>query len=192
MVSAAGAVSSAKTHTPPRDLTGIDYCVPIKPDRRTLKFPSFQAGRRPRRGLKMVPGGTAGRLWARRYSPASASRSGPIGPHTMCRCCRSRAWRAAACQGRSSAIGPSTVNTPRSWSVTIRKNGWDLDIERHSTTILQYPSALDLIRWIIRCAGGRQTARQIKYAPLAQVCAIGVGRSQCGRVAFAIADRGFG
>jgi hypothetical protein len=39
------------------------------------------------RGLTMLPGGTPTNLWARWYSMASASRSGPVGPQVMCRCC---------------------------------------------------------------------------------------------------------
>ena len=31
-----------------------------------------------------------------------------------------RACATASCHGRSSVIGPSTANTPRSWSVTMR------------------------------------------------------------------------
>jgi hypothetical protein len=36
-----------------------------------------------RRALKMLPGGTPASLWTRRYSAASASRSGPAGPHSI-------------------------------------------------------------------------------------------------------------
>ena len=38
------------------------------------------------RGRTMLPGGTPATLFARRYSAASASRSGPLGPQAMRRC----------------------------------------------------------------------------------------------------------
>ena len=74
-------------------------------------------------GLMMLPGGTPANLRLWRNSAASASRSSPAGPQTTRRSSCSRALRAADCQGRSSIIGPSTENTPRSSSITIRKNG---------------------------------------------------------------------
>ena len=108
-------------------------------------------GREPRghpRGLMMLPGGTPVSLCWLPYSAASASRPGPVGPQVMRRC-PSRAARAADCQGPSSVIGPSTANTPRSRSATIRKNGAGVS---SADTLRVYPPAGRTARfgWSIR------------------------------------------